>query len=74
MAEHRELPSWLRRWRQAKEKLTLGMAPGCAFGAVVEVRLKGLEREMNEVKSRQLWFLLWLVGVVAVQVILKVVG
>ncbi|MFQ5924485.1 MAG: hypothetical protein ACE5IE_00615 [Dehalococcoidia bacterium] len=49
-------------------------SPGCAFGAVVEERLKDLERDIHEVKGRINGLIFLVIAAVVVQVIIRIVG
>jgi len=49
-------------------------APGCAFGAVVQERLKDLERNIQEVKGRINGLIFLVIAAVVVQVIIRLVG
>lgn len=49
-------------------------SPGCAFGAVVEERLKDLERNIQEVKGRINGLIFLVIAAVVVQVIIRLVG
>ena len=52
---------------------SLDISPGCAFGAVVEERLKDLDRHIDEVKGRLNGLLFLVIGAVLVQVIMRLV-
>lgn len=65
------------RIREPKKKggeSAFELSPGCAFGAVVEERLKNLERNIQEVKGRINGLIFLVVGVVVVEVIMRLVG
>ena len=49
-------------------------SPGCAFGALVEERLKNMEGNIQELKGRINGLIFVLVGVVLVEVIMRFVG
>jgi len=49
-------------------------SPGCAFGALLEERFKGLEGNIQELKGRINELIFLLVGVVIVEVIMRFVG
>ena len=49
-------------------------SPGCAFGALVEERLKNMEGNIHELKGRINGLIFLLVGVVLVEVIMRFVG
>lgn len=49
-------------------------SPGCAFGAVVEERLKNMEGNIQELKGRINGLIFLLVGVVLVEVIMRFTG
>ena len=51
----------------------LSTAPGCAFGAVVEERLRGLEQQLAEIKGRVNGLLYTLVGAVIAEIVLRLV-
>lgn len=49
-------------------------SPGCAFGALVEERLKNMEGNIHELKGRINGLIFLLVGVVLVEAIMRFVG
>jgi len=51
-----------------------GIAPGCAYGMLVEERLKLAEREVRELKGRINGLLFLLVALVIAEVIFRLVG
>ena len=69
---------WLRvrgsnRTRTSAEPV-VDTSPGCAFGALVEERLKNMEGNIQELKGRINGLIFLLVGVVLVEVIVRFVG
>jgi len=52
----------------------LEMSPGCAFGALVEERLKDMERNIQEVKGRINGLIFLILGLVVAEVIIRLVG
>ena len=64
-----ELRSLLRRRSAPAQRVDT--APGCPFGAVVEQRLKDLERNIGEVKARVSGLIFLVVGAVIVQIALR---
>ncbi len=61
------------RGRPRPCQASLSVAPGCAFGAVVEERLRGLQQQLDEVKGRVNGLVYTLVGAVVVEIVLRVV-
>jgi len=51
----------------------LSTAPGCAFGAVVEERLRGLQQQLDEIKGRVNGLLYTLVGAVILEIVMRLV-
>lgn len=49
----------------------LDVTPGCAFGAIVEQRLKDMERELGEVRARLNGLIFLVIGVVIVEIVLS---
>jgi hypothetical protein len=68
---------WLRRRRRAaqEEERELGarLSPG-AFRAVVDERLRSLERQLDEVKGRVNGLIFLLAGTIAAQLVLQLAG
>jgi hypothetical protein len=62
----------LRRPREAAEPIEQ-LSPA-AFRAVVDERLRSLERQLDEVKGRVNGLIFLLAGAVATQVVLRLVG
>jgi uncharacterized membrane protein YqjE len=56
--------------RQAREA---GIAPGCAYGMLVEERLRLAEREMRELKGRINGLLFLIAALIAAEVIIRLV-
>ena len=54
--------------------LPLNVTPECAFGAIVEQRLKDMERELGEVRVRLNGLIFLVIGVVIVEIVLRLVG
>lgn len=66
----------LGRWRSRRHMEPLpveGLSPG-AFRAVVDERLRNMERQLDEVKSRVNGLIFLLAGAVASQVVLRLFG
>lgn len=59
---------------RTREEPMVDTAPGCAFGAVVEERLKNMEGNIHELKGRINGLIFLLVGVVLVEVIMRFVA
>ncbi len=57
-----------------RKSFDFDVSPGCAFGAIVEERLKDLERNIEEVKGRINGLIFLVIAAVVVQVILRLVG
>jgi len=54
--------------------LPLDVTPECAFGAIVEQRLKNMEQELGEVRARLNGLIFLVIGVVIVEIVLRLVG
>ena len=52
----------------------VNIRPGCAFGAVIEERMKGLETSMAEVKLRLNGLIFLVVGAVLVEIMMRFLG
>ena len=67
------LISTIRRLAPKREEgpQPLDISPGCAFGAVVEERLKTLEHRIEEVKARLNGLLFLAAGAVVAQVVIR---
>jgi len=63
----------VRGGKAAPGRPAVSTAPGCAFGAVVEERLKELERGLGEVKARLNGLIFLVVGAVVLEVVLRLV-
>ena len=50
------------------------VSPGCAFGAVLEERLKNMEGHIEELKGRINGLIFLLAGAVLVEVVMRLVG
>jgi hypothetical protein len=77
MSERSVLERTLARFRRGRaEQLQEPVAPLSAesFRAVVDERLRGLERELQEVKGRVNGLIFLLAGTVAAQLVLRVLG
>lgn len=59
------------RSRAAVPPAKVDMSPGCAFGAVIEQRLKDMERNLADVKARLNGLIFLVVGAVLVEVIMR---
>ncbi len=59
-----------RRWGQQAK---VDMSPGCAFGAVIEQRLRDMERNLADLKARLNGLIFLVVGAVLVEVIMRLV-
>lgn len=70
MAEKRELARLLHRFRPQPQP-PISLAPGCPFGAVVEEKLRGLEKGQRELRGRLHWLLFWMSGAVMAEVLLR---
>ena len=49
------------------------LTPGCAFGVVVDERLKEMERQLGEVKDRLNGLIYLVIGAVVVEVVLRLI-
>jgi hypothetical protein len=63
----------LARKSPAPSQTPLSTAPGCAFGAVEEQRLRGLEQQLDEIKGRVNGLLYTLVGAVILEIVMRLV-
>ena len=61
----------LVRKSPALDHTPLSTAPGCAFGAVEEQRLRGLEQQLDEIKGRVNGLLYTLVGAVILEIVMR---
>ena len=59
--------------RTAGQPTKVDMAPGCAFGAVIEQRLKDMEHNLADLKARLNSLIFLVVGAVLVEVIMRLV-
>ena len=50
------------------------VSPGCAFGALLEERLRNMEGNIEELKGRINGLIFLLVGAVLVEVVMRLVG
>ena len=64
----------IRNPRRQGSDYAFEMSPGCPFGALVEERLKNMEGNIHELKGRINGLIFLLVGVVLVEVIMRLVG
>ncbi|OGO50022.1 MAG: hypothetical protein A2148_02925 [Chloroflexi bacterium RBG_16_68_14] len=64
----------LRRVRRQAEPEPVGQLSAAAFRAVVDERLRSLERQLDEVKGRVNGLIFLLAGTVAAQLILRLLG
>ena len=64
-----ELRRLLRRRPAPAQRVDI--TPGCPFGAVVEQRLKDLERNIGEVKARVSGLIFLVAGAVIVEIALR---
>ncbi len=71
-----EMIALLRKLRQGSKALPqprVDITPGCAFGAVVDQRLKDLEQHIEELKARVNGLIYLVIGAVIVQVIMRLI-
>ena len=61
----------IRGGKEATGRPAVSTAPGCVFGAVVEERLKELERSLGEVKARLNGLIFLVVGAVVLEIVLR---
>ncbi len=54
-------------------KAVVSMAPACAFGAVMEQRLKDIEASLTELKTRLNGLIFLIVGAVLVEIVMRLV-
>jgi len=52
----------------------LEISPGCPFGALVEERLKDMERNIQEVKGRINGLIFLILGLMLAEVIMRLLG
>jgi len=64
----------IRNPRREGSAYAFEMSPGCPFGALVEERLKNMEGNIQELKGRINGLISLLLGVVLVEVIMRLVG
>ena len=64
----------IRNPRKQGGNYAFEMSPGCPFGALVEERLKNMEGNIHELKGRINGLIFLLVGVVLVEVIMRLMG
>jgi hypothetical protein len=57
----------------AHNQTKLSTTPGCAFGAVEEQRLRSLEQQLDEIKSRVNGLLYTVVGAVILEIVMRLV-
>ncbi|MCK4362057.1 MAG: hypothetical protein KAW13_02115 [Dehalococcoidia bacterium] len=60
------------RVRGKGELSPLEMSPGCPFGALVEERLRSMERETREVKGRINGLIFLLIALVVAELLLRI--
>lgn len=71
----KKLGDALRRLVQKRTPLSarVDLSPGCAFGVVVDERLKEMERQLGEVKDRLNGLIYLVIGAVVVEVVLRLI-
>ena len=71
------LKAQLRKLARAKastmpeQRRAVDTSPGCAFGAVVDQRLKDLERSLSDFKSRLNGLIFVVIGAVLLEIVLR---
>lgn len=65
---------WLHRRRRAREAEPAAQLSAAGFRAVVDERLRSLERQLDEVKGRVNGLIFMLAGAVAAQLVLRLMG
>ena len=71
------LKAQLRKLARAKastmpeQRRAVDTSPGCAFGAVVDQRLKDLERSLGDFKSRLNGLIFVVIGAVLLEIVLR---
>ena len=71
------LKAELRKLGRAKastmpeQRRAVDISPGCAFGAVVDQRLKDLERSLGEFKTRLNGLIFVVIGAVLLEIVLR---
>ena len=70
----RTLARFRRRARREAGPAAATLSSNAAFRATVEERLRGLERQLDEVKGRVNGLIFLLTGAVAAQFVLRLVG
>jgi hypothetical protein len=63
----------LARRRKAAER-PASVAPGCAFGIIVEERLRGIDATLREVSGRVNGAIFVVLSAVAVELVLRLMG
>lgn len=75
---HRELERLLarllRRRQTSEERRGIDIAPGCAFGAVLEGHVLELEKALAELRGRVNGLIFLVVGAVIVEIVLQLIG
>lgn len=61
------------RGASSAQRRSIDMAPGCAFGAVVDQRLKDIDASLGELRSRVNGLIFLVVGAVLVQVVMQLI-
>jgi hypothetical protein len=63
----------LGRSKSRRQACDVGIAPGCAYGMLVEERMRLAEREVRELKGRINGLLFLLIALVIAEVIIRLV-
>ena len=64
----------LRRARGAGQAPPLELSPGCAFGALIEERLRGMEREVREARGRVNGLIFLIIAMIIAEIIMRLLG
>ena len=62
-----------RKGRESSQPSGIDVSPGCAFGAVVGERLRAMEQNLGELKTRLNGLIFVVMGAVVVDIILRLV-
>ncbi len=69
------LKQTIRRLATARGKQpSVDISPGCPFGAVVDERIKEVERNLGEIKSRLNGLIFIVVAAVVVEILMRLLG
>jgi len=69
-----ELVRALRRLLRGRKHPPIDVNPGCPFGAIVQQRLEGLERQLQEIKGKLYTLFFLVMGAVVVEMVMRLLG